>query len=486
MAPVNPFTQINSTLPPLMPNPDEQPVLTKVFQGGTPAHVNPLAFPPSSPNVSSQPTPQKDAPASAPDNRLAWEKAISFAGDPKPKVVHPLSGQEQYEQRLDTRLASDVAKDNNPFGSANNHPGAWGKILHFASTVGNTAGNVLAPGAMARIPGTSLNRQVDENALDKQINTLKALQEENALKESQARNFNTDANLAPGKAQSEEALQAAQTENLQSETDMRNHPALEVHDSEEGPLLINRTTGTAQHVTVDGQPVGPKLTLKESQPIDGPDGKPHTYMLDDKGNKVVDLGVHYERPAVSVNAGEKNLWSVPQPDGSHKVVSLKAGDTIPEGAVSLSGQSSANAKEGANDKPTQDALTFANDYLQSGAFTGPSDEALQDQFFQMAKPSTGFRMNQAQINQLHEMASWMDSFRGKLYHATNGVWFAPEQRRQIVQTMNDLAKSKGIKAGAAEGGGSGGGGITVEVGEKSFSFPDQKSADAFKKAAGIK
>ena len=255
----------------------------------------------------------------------------------------------------------------------------------------------------------------------------------------------------PGKTQSEEGLQGAQTAHEEAETGALQSPSLVVHDTDAGPLLINPKTGAAQHVDVDGQPVGPKLKLTQSQPIDGPDGKPHTYMLDDKGNKVVDLGVHYERPInVTANA-EKNLWSVPQPDGTKKVVSLKPGDTIPTGAVSLSGQSQQNSKEGTADAPTVSALTFANNYLKSGEYTGPSDEALQDQFFQMAKPSSGFRMNQAQITQLHNMASWMNSGKGLAYHASNGTWFAPEQRQQIVHTMNELAKSKGIPIPGEQG-----------------------------------
>jgi hypothetical protein len=151
------------------------------------------------------------------------------------------------------------------------------------------------------------------------------------------------------------------------------------------------------------------------------------------------------------NAADKNLWSVPQTDGTNKVMQLRPGDTIPKGAVSLSGQNSENLKTGTADAPTIAALKFANDYLQTGAFTGPSDEALQDQFFQMAKPSTGFRMNQAQISQLHDMASWMDSWKGKAYHAMNGVWFAPNQRQNIVNTMNQLAVSKGIDVKALTG-----------------------------------
>jgi hypothetical protein len=153
-------------------------------------------------------------------------------------------------------------------------------------------------------------------------------------------------------------------------------------------------------------------------------------------------------PQALITEGDKNLWSVPtnpsDPNSPRRVVSMRPGMDIPKGAVSLSGQSGEDAKEGGADAPTIAALKFANTYLSGGQFTGPSDEALQDQFFQMAKPSTGFRMNQAQITQLHNMQNWANSAEGIAYHASTGTWFSPQQRQQIVQTMNDLAKSKGI------------------------------------------
>jgi hypothetical protein len=346
-----------------------------------------------------------------------------------PDVIHQQEGHEQ------NQLERDYAKDANPWGTPENHPGVFGKIAH----------------ALSHATGGDTRRQWEEQGLAKQIMGQQTGEDENKEREALTGKTEEETAEMPGKATSEEGLQGAEQAHTEAETGQLKNPGPEVHDTEEGPLLINRQTGAAQHVTVDGQPVGPKLKLTQSQPVDGPDGKPHTYMLDDKGNKVVDLGVHYERP-INVNAGsEKNFWSVPQPDGSHKVISLKAGDTIPNGAVSLSGQSTENSKAGAADAPTVAALKFANDYLASGAFTGPSDEALQDQFFQMAKPSTGFRMNQAQIDQLHHMASWMNSAEGFKYHAETGTWFAPEQRKQIVDTMNALAKSKGIEQPGAQG-----------------------------------
>lgn len=95
-------------------------------------------------------------------------------------------------------------------------------------------------------------------------------------------------------------------------------------------------------------------------------------------------------------------------------------------------------------KSAQDSMTYAQDYLSSGTFTGPGDEALMEQFFNIAKPSTGFRMSQPQINMLMTSRSWMDSAEGVAYHAKTGQWFPPDQRKQIVDTMVALAKSKGV------------------------------------------
>jgi hypothetical protein len=363
----------------------------------------------------------------------------------KPQVNRKMSPLEEEESHEEQKLMGDYQKDSDPWGSADNHPGFLGKLGHGLSVVAQNSQHE---------EGKMTPREAEEQKLQTGLQTVDAEKSKEGLEGATTAHTQEETGEMPGKTQSEEGLQGAQTTEANARADSLNNPPPEIHDTEQGPMLIDRRTGVAQPVTANGQPIGPKLNLKESQPVDGPDGKPHTYMLDDKGNKVVDLGVHYERP-INVNAGqsEKNLWSVPQPDGSHKVISLKPGDTIPTGAVSLSGQSTENSKAGAADAPTVDALKFANDYLQSGAFTGPSDEALQDQFFQMAKPSTGFRMNQAQISQLHDMASWMDSWKGRAYHAINGTWFAPQQRQQIVQTMNDLAKSKGIGGAGAQGGG---------------------------------
>lgn len=83
----------------------------------------------------------------------------------------------QYDQRIQqARDAGDettadkltVAKAEfqkaNGWGTEGNHPGILGKIGHYASEVGNIAGDIVNPNVMALIPGTKLNRAIKEGA----------------------------------------------------------------------------------------------------------------------------------------------------------------------------------------------------------------------------------------------------------------------------------------------------------------------------------
>jgi hypothetical protein len=83
--------------------------------------------------------------------------------------------------------------------------------------------------------------------------------------------------------------------------------------------------------------------------------------------------------------------------------------------------------------------------MASGKYTGPGDEALMEKYFELAKPSTGFRMSQPQIDMLMRARSWMGSVEGIAYHAKSGQWFPPQQRQEIVDTMTNLGTAKGIK-----------------------------------------
>lgn len=74
----------------------------------------------------------------------------------------------------------------NPFGSAENHPGKLGKLEHVLGKVGNIAGSIVAPSVMEIIPGTDLNRRMEERTLER--NLAGAQEREERGKEAEARN----------------------------------------------------------------------------------------------------------------------------------------------------------------------------------------------------------------------------------------------------------------------------------------------------------
>lgn len=170
-------------------------------------------------------------------------------------------------------------------------------------------------------------------------------------------------------------------------------------------------------------------------------GKPHTVLVNKKtGETIKDLGETGEKPPnVNINQG---TWSI-QEDANGKPIEYnsKTGETR---AVAAGGVQKAGTKEkhdAAEEKrigPGRDALKYADDYMKTGAFTGPGDVALQEKFFELAKPSSGFRMTKEQMKKIQDSASWMGSIEGKGYHALHGTWFSPTQRQEIVTTMKSL------------------------------------------------
>jgi hypothetical protein len=80
------------------------------------------------------------------------------------------------------QVALDGLNNGHPWGSAANHPGFAGKLGHVLGTIGNIAGDVLAPGVMANIPGTELNRRLNAGADVARLSADEKAQSENAAR----------------------------------------------------------------------------------------------------------------------------------------------------------------------------------------------------------------------------------------------------------------------------------------------------------------
>lgn len=93
------------------------------------------------------------------------------------------------------------------------------------------------------------------------------------------------------------------------------------------------------------------------------------------------------------------------------------------------------------------AVDYADRYTKSGAFTGPGDFALTEQYLEAVKVSKGFRMGEPQFRRIDQGRSLIEGARAAWGKGTKGTLFSPEQRQQIVGTMHMMAAAKGASDG---------------------------------------
>jgi hypothetical protein len=115
------------------------------------------------------------------------------------------AGSAEFERNKVARIEDQKA---HPWGSEENHPGRLGKIAHVLSRIGNIAGDVIDPAAMAIIPGTDLHRNLEEAGAEKRLGAAET-------------------------RESEIAERKAQTENLESEAEARKNPKPKLLSGEE-------------------------------------------------------------------------------------------------------------------------------------------------------------------------------------------------------------------------------------------------------------
>ncbi len=358
----------------------------------------------------------------------------------------------QRQQQLDF-------KTQHPWGDPiSAHPGVLGKIGHVASTIGNIAGSIVAPGTMALIPGTQLHNNLLEAENEHGITEG----EENAGREATA-----------GKTQADTKEAEARTRLTNKQADELGQPKPKEEkwneftgytDADGTPLLHEENSGQVVRASDKKPPTGFKQAAPKS---DRPD-TPEQQFIDEfqrahKGATVAQALAAYTYTTQKPEHDQRQLGVTP--DGS--VIEIHPGMKLPAGTQTITGQ--IKAQQGEEGKNT--AINYANDYLQRGTYTGPGDEALMEKFFEMAKPSSGFRMTEPQMAMLRNAQGWMNSFESKARHALSGTWFSDTQRKQIVDTMNEL--------GQAHGGAGGGGNKAPAVGtvENGYRFKGGNAAD---------
>jgi len=150
----------------------------------------------------------------------------TIAGAAPPNLPKPTpqqsqaAGKQEYQSGMPSITAKPFTSDyyqqeqeknayqkEHPWGSdISAHPGTLGKIGHVAGEIGNIAGNALIPNVMARVPGTEMNRAVQEGQNERGFDKAKA---QEIQQEPQA---------------GEDALRKAQTGEANARTDALENP----------------------------------------------------------------------------------------------------------------------------------------------------------------------------------------------------------------------------------------------------------------------
>lgn len=319
--------------------------------------------------------------------------------------------------------------------------------LRTVASIGDTLGSIFAPKLEKHIPGTEEHHKVLVDQSQNAVNTDLANEGRQATTQHEQA---VTAGL-PQEESDKHALTQANVGNLNSESTAREHPKEDWKElagftgANGEPLEINSATGETRPANV----AGAKKTTK--------DQTPQQQTFDDliKGGMTPIQAYEKTREKSGGTTINQGTWSLDEQNGKPVLFNSKTGEVkpAPEGLA----KTGTAAKATALTAPAQQALEYAKSYGDRTAHTGPGDEALMEKFFELAKPSTGFRMSQPQIDMLKGAQSWMNGLEAHIRHAATGTWFSDEQRKQIIDTMTDLGDAKGIHGGGevSTGGGSG-------------------------------
>lgn len=214
-----------------------------------------------------------------------------------------------------TRLRKLQSQDSNPYGSANNHPGIGGKILHALSVAGNIAGDIFAPNVMAETPGTQLYRQSQEGGLTQRLKGLTQQESEDEARAATTAKTQEDTAEMPGAAEDKHDESSALTREANARADELQHPQPSLaqayatavqramaagQDPQKDPVVQHLSDAiVALQPGQNKAPEAPKTIQLEVG------GKPHQMGWDEKTGKYdVDMGESGEKPpTVNVNAG---------------------------------------------------------------------------------------------------------------------------------------------------------------------------------------
>lgn len=428
------------------------------------------------PDPSAASVPQVFAPSAAP--------SVKLAPQPPTPIEQNISNDQQQLQKVRWEKTHGWGTDptydaSGTMTDPGNHPGKLGKLAHVFSTLGNIAGDIFAPTVMANIPGTQMNRDLQEHGLAKRLNTEVDAQAQNQHLGAETAGLEESTKEAPGKTASEEGLQGAQTANLESETAARNAgPDLATAYAHRVNQVLKDGGDPASDPTVmhlqDAITAIQKQTLpKGSEHVDlvGPDGKPMAASYNPSTGKYIDASgkeVANPRPYEKPNQAGMVTMVVPDPNnpGGGVIERLGAGAKVAPGAQTVAGVNSMNTPT-TNQRTAagraETVIAMAPEVLsridavgsQMGPISGRWNDFMQGKVGapneQFAALRSDLLMMSSAVALAHAQGRLPENLRQEFDHAINAPNQTPENLKATINTMIpwlQQVQSQGERPGA--------------------------------------
>ena len=375
MTVVNPFQQINAALPPLAPAPAPAPA--------------PAFDPTPLPGVS-------DTPPQMPQGK-------------RPQVFGP-TPQDRQETMLGGRLEKDYQKDLHPWGTPENHPGVWGKIGHAVS---------VATGGPNR-------RLMEESGLEGRLNKLAELQSQLGEQGAQTSHLKEETAEMPGKAESEEGLQGAETEEAQAK--IANGPDLATAYAHAVNQAIKNGQDPAQDPIV--QHLSDAITGLQKQPASK--GREHVNLQD---GKHAPFGGSFDPETGKYFDGSGNEIAKPVPYEKPSTVNVNAGNAEMDREATRLGKP---YEKGASDTSAQldkiaDARAMVNGNAESQALGIPKVLTAL-----VSGQGSGVRITQAELNMIGKARGIAGDVVGTLNKLAGQGSLSKAQQQQLTQILDDV------------------------------------------------
>lgn len=404
------------------------------------------ALSPAAPNVAGPSAPASPAPPGDPGlpaPNPSESKAIGKLqyGAEKPQVMAPSLSPEYFQQREQKNQFEEA----HPWGSpVSEHPGFLGKLGHGLAKAANLAGDILAPGTTALIPGTDLNRQMQTRQNETGFNAATQL-------ETQKEGVEQKPEIAEltGELRGKQAAQTQAEEDRRADEANKTRRDIAAENNVTREDISKNKPGHLEHVSVE-DPTKPGAAVMAN--YDPATGK----YTDTSGKEIPNA-----RPFEKTPPEPGNYLPVPDPqDPLHKIIGWvdpKSGHfrsladihmgnaPAPAGVGTVKPTGQEASREGQADVVTRAGTGLINSVQQNRTKMGNIGAILESAFLGTPLADPAQAGLAAEINSFAALQPAMHGFRGTdaLKQFENLLGGVPNNPDALIASIKAMQKTAG-------------------------------------------